>query len=523
MALDRTHYIHSRGGALGAQGLSSAADVDAIVAQLGQAPNRHLILHFHGGLVSAKAGFELAERLLPVYSAAGHPVFFIWESGAWETIRNNLLELADEPLFRQLLRKALEYALGRLGARSGARSITPQQVDASEVARTLDRFIADPQPDNVPYKDFEPASPDGARARDEIDAAEIEADLEQDQEFKRALASLPDLPSGRRSAWAPLGAAAAPRQTPFALIASEKLSERPDRRGLVTLFKAGLLLKDIVVGVIKRHRAKRDHGFYATVVEEIVRAFKIGGSGLNEWGKALQWSRMKKDCVDAFGEDPALHAGSALLARLGVALNQGLKVDRITLIGHSTGAIYICEWLAAAAQRLAGSVQFDVVLLAPAVSYARYAAMLAAQGDRIRNFRMFSMNDRLEREDQVWGADGLAGAQDWRRFVYPSSLLYLVSGILESRAGVGGALIDEPDMPLLGMERFFTSEAVYTAADFPEVAQVRAWLAGDAKRTVWSVKADAGPGLNSSCNDHGAFDNEPDTLASLGRILGQGF
>ena len=59
-------------------------DIDAIVAALCKDPRRHLVLHFHGGLVSKRAGLSVSARLTPVYSPAadrgGHPVSFVWES-----------------------------------------------------------------------------------------------------------------------------------------------------------------------------------------------------------------------------------------------------------------------------------------------------------------------------------------------------------------------------------------------------------------------------------------------------------
>ena len=61
----------------------------------------------------------------------------MWESGFVETIRNNLRELPDEPVFKNLVRKALEYALRRLGGSNGARTITPGNVDAGRSAGQL--------------------------------------------------------------------------------------------------------------------------------------------------------------------------------------------------------------------------------------------------------------------------------------------------------------------------------------------------------------------------------------------------
>lgn len=526
MSVDKKHYIHSRGGLIGGDGISSPADVDNIVLDVrGRTAPRHLTIHFHGGLVSKAAGFDIAGSLLPVY--VGGPqnaaVFYIWESGAWETIRNNFTELADEPVFKQLLRKVLEHSLKRLGLTDGARSIAPAQVDPDEVRRTLERFIANPGPDTIPYKGYEPmAAPAQTRSAIAfVDEAELQADLEQDDEFREAIASLPDIPAQRRSVLAP--APALERRTSFALLASETLSEDPGRRGLVTWWKVASFLKDVIVGVLKRYVAKRDHGLYATCVEEIVRAFKLAGSGANEWAKALQWNRMKQDCLDAFGTDMNKQAGTALLWRLRDAVQSGLELDRITLVGHSTGAIYICEWIEAADQVLPASVAFDVVFLAPAVSYERFDRTLKRCKDRIRHFRMFGMSDDLERADQVWGDDPAIAEKDWRRFIYPSSLLYLVSGVLESKESEDGRLSDEPDMPLLGMQRYCSRTDIYKAEAFPEVERVRKWLDASPGRTVWSLAQDVGPGLNSLCNDHGGFDNEEVTVESLRHIVTSGF
>jgi pimeloyl-ACP methyl ester carboxylesterase len=530
MTLDKKYYIHSRAGQLANESLTreltTAQEVGDIVAAVKSVPKCHLIVHFHGGLVPKAAGFAIAEKLLPVYTEGGHPVFFVWESGAWETIRNNITELADEPVFKELLRKVLQYTLDRLGATDGARSIAPRHANPRKVKETLEEFIRHPGRDTIPYKGFVPLAPkDTARsAADGVDAAEIQADIEGDQDLRAALATLPDIPVGQRSSLSPVGPMEPVHDTPFSRLVSENVSNDPNRRGLISMFKVASLLARVLTGVLRRYHKGRDHGLYATVVEELLRGLKVGGSALNEWGKALQWNRMKQDCEDAFAGDPELHAGTALLARLRDELNGGRDLNRITLVGHSTGGVYICAWIEAAATLLAPEVQFDIVLLAPAVSYARFDAMLSRHAQRIRTFRMFAMSDALERDDQVWGSDdNLAGGQDWRRFIYPSSLLYLVSGILESRQAADGTLTDEADMPLLGMQRFFLDEAVYDGADFPEVGEVRQWLRAKAGNMVWSPADNAGNGLNCHCNDHGAFDDEATTLESLRHIVVEGF
>lgn len=521
--IDKRHYIHCRGGRLGGDADTAAADVDDIVTALRADTRGHLILYFHVGLVTRKAGLEIAERLTPLCLGGGHPVFYVWESGAWETIRNNLLELAEEPVFKQLLRKPLEYTINRIGGVSAARSIVPGNVGPQKVKEAVDKFFANPSKQTVPYRDLEAAAKGGAARSSAIsvDEAEIQADLQSDVEFAQALAKLPDLKPSTRSALG--GAVVAERRSPFSDAVDDKVSEGPGGRGIVAWFKVAMMVKDILVNVLRRHGSSRDHGLYATVVEEIVREVKLGGSGLNEWGKALQWNRMKQDTMDAFGPDENVHAGTALLARLKRAVDDSYALRRISLIGHSTGAIYIAHWLDMAKALLPPPAQFDVLLLAPAITYQRFDECLTRHQARIGHFRMFCMRDPLERDDQVWGEDGELEAQhDWRRFIYPSSLLYLVSGILES-TGQGGDLKDVPDMPLLGMERFHALREIYADTDFPELKRVRAWLDAEPGRIVWSKAEGQGDGLNSGSFDHGAFDNDTDTVASLVSVLSRRF
>ena len=89
--MDKLHYIHSRAGHIGGGADTAPGDIDVIVEALAQDPRKHLVIHFHGGLVSKKTGLSIADRLLTedkVYSptpiTGGYTVFFVWESGAWE-------------------------------------------------------------------------------------------------------------------------------------------------------------------------------------------------------------------------------------------------------------------------------------------------------------------------------------------------------------------------------------------------------------------------------------------------------
>ena len=524
--MDKLNYVHSRGGAFGPDTDTSAQDIAAAVEAALAHKDGHLILHFHGGLVSKQTGLDLAGKLLGTYEGAGHSLFFVWESGFFETLRNNFAELADEPVVKQLLRKVMEHALKRLGSVSGTRSIAPAAVDARQVREAVDRFWADPRPENVPYRHERPhvSELQARSSASQVNEAEIQADLENDPELRAALAGLPGVPTQTRSSFAAGLGPVVERDTPVADILSHEFSSRPGQRGFIAWFKVAAFVVACLRRVLKRYAGARDHGLYATVLEEITREIKLGGSSLNQWGQALQWNRMKQDTLDAFQPDADRYVGTALVHALNQQAQAGRSLKRISLIGHSTGAIYIAQWLKACAGTPLAQVPTQVLFLAPAITYSLFDQTLRQYWAPVRRFRMFAMTDELERDDQVWGEDHKLreGERDWRRFIYPSSLLYLVSGILETQADADGQEVDTADTPLLGMERFYRLASVFDEAGFPAVVRTRQWLDAEPGRLVWSRTAEGTPaGLQSHSIDHGGFDNDELTLASLQHALSQ--
>jgi hypothetical protein len=248
----------------------------------------------------------------------------------------------------------------------------------------------------------------------------------------------------------------------------------------------------VLAAVLKRFASGRDHGVYTTVVEELLRGLYLANAG------HLVWSQMKQDTRDAFGDDPQRHGGTAFVQRL-AGMDRG-DTARTILVGHSTGAVYICELLKHADAVLPPGVKFDVVLLAPACTFKLFAHTLRDHGQRIGNLRVFTMEDALERADQL------------RRPVYLRSLLYFVSGVVE----------DEPDQPILGMQRYHEADGPYREEDFPEVDAVRRHIARRHDQVVWSI-ADGDSGLRTAARKHGDFDNDDDTLASVAHLVRNGF
>ncbi len=120
------------------------------------------------------------------------------------------------------------------------------------------------------------------------------------------------------------------------------------------------------------------------------------------------------------------------------------------------------------------------------------------------DFYMFTMPDQLERRDAV-----LRPAHAALGVVYPGSLLYVVSGMLE----------EEIDAPLLGMVRFGTGQVPF---DSQKLQKLRDYLAttGKERLTLSSVGGPPTAGkLASRATSHGAFSSDPTTMQSIQLII----
>ena len=501
MDVARDHVVHSRKGKLGAEGISSVADIKRILTKAFDAsPAAGLVVHFHGGLVKAASAKEIAERLAPVYSGAGaYPVFFVWESGLVETLKNNLQDIKDDPVFRELVKKASEWAIKQIGGQAVVRSGAGAAVDKDKLRADFDDWF-DGRATEPPVSTASPRDP-GYKTRavipDEDDLAEnINAELDNDERFQEVMAGL--YVASKRGDQATTKGGMPPAADVQVLVDDKALQELfPGRtsdstKGVLTWIRVAKFVAKIVIGVVKRHMQDRDHGTYTTIVEEVLRA-----AYLDKVGEVI-WRSMKKDTADAFADDAAC-VGTAVLAGLSALAAEGKTFSRITLVGHSTGAIYINHWIERAAKLLPGTA-FDIVLLAPANRFEDFARVLTERSASVRNLRMFAMTDENESNDRLVS------------IIYPRSLLYFVSGVLEG----------EPDVPIMGMQRFFALKDQFTAEAFPAVASVRKWFGEGDDRSVWSVKENK-DGFNSKALKHGDFDNDALTVSSLGWILQHGY
>jgi hypothetical protein len=449
---------------------TSVHQLDAFFATQGQT-DEPLLVYFHGGLVSHGAGMAAADKVATAW-AGGSTLSVVWRTGPLEVIRNNLHEAVREPLFQDLAVRVLKWAVGKLADVAQGKA-GPTLTPASD-ARIFD------DGDYADFSAIEAAAAGAAELTPEEEAAFVAA-IEADpkiQEDVWAVALGAGL-GGEVDRSKAIGTAPEPRASAIDERVLEKLVELPpgqDRaKGLLPGWawfaaRAGKILFRVVQRVVQGTH----HGTYPTVVEEVARELYLAAAG------HFLWKTIKTEVDDTFANPT--HGGSLLGDRLH-ALRVARPNKRVVAVGHSAGSIYVCGLLDHVA-RLSPDVTLDVALLAPAVTVQRFDETLARSASALDRFRMFSMDDAHEQADRCLG------------LVYPRSLLYLVSGAAEDRAG----------MPLLGLARHVRGSHPLLGAD-------------PSDRAVWSVE-DRGPGLASTAIEHGAFDDDPVTLASVARFAG---
>jgi hypothetical protein len=475
MVNSRHKMILGSGRFLGTSRAQLAAAVDAYLAAGAAAP---LVVHFHGGLVSQPAAEAMADRLLPVYQAAGgHPFFVIWQTGLAEQLKNNWQEMVKEDAFPVLVERVLQFVIGKLdqtpGEKGGAVELPSKFVIEDEINQK--QAVGE-----APFAEREPETASLDADLTAVERAQFAALLESDAALAAAAMKLsrPD----------------APELNPVleTELAQARAAVEPTEKGLIStslLVAAGVR---ILGRTVKRLANGRDHGIYTTIVEEVARELKgdlVGG---------IIWKHMKKDAADSFAGPSETHGGAALLEELG-RIQQAGHTPRLILVGHSAGAVYICHLLEKAATMLPAGLQFEVVLLAPACSFGLLDGALKAADARIARFRSFGMEDELERQDAILPP------------LYLRSLLYFVSGLLETQV----------DLPLVGMKRYHAGTSPFDAASFPEIERVGARFAALTSPWIWS-ESSAGAGLNTLARKHGDFDNDASTLQSVAHLITHG-
>lgn len=506
------HIIHLTNGQLSPLATTRPEDVAHLVSQAlaSNAPSG-IVVHFHGGLISHnKARSNIERTLYPLYAdrASAYPIFFVWESGFFDAIRNNLEEIRYEDLFQEFVKKVTEWMLKKLPAGIGFKGGSGASINEPVLREDFDAWFRGDRSSPPEQLEREPgvtaasmaAKSKGASIDQDVLEIEITESIEGDADFQDAVHAVYNglYPAGQgRPVTRGTGISVAENSL-ISKEATDKLFEAKEGTtkgfGPFTWFKIAKVVAVVVVRGIRRLQNGRAHGMYTTVVEETLRELY-----LDKIGRQIWWDMMKKDTADAFKDGPQ-YGGTAFLAELQRQLPGIESPPKITLVGHSAGAIYVCNFLKAASRWLP-DFQWDVIFEAPAVTHTMLAETIARHAANIRHFRQFGLGDEREAGDVL------------APIIYLRSLLYFVSGLLES----------EIDEPLAGMERYLKETAVYTAQSFPNIEICRRFYAGYPNSLVWAPSR-LGPGYDCECTRHGDFDDVDEaTMRSMQHILQNGY
>ena len=277
---------------------------------------------------------------------------------------------------------------------------------------------------------------------------------------------------------------------------AEKDQETPQvsSRGIFSPIKIIKALARIAFRVIRRHVRNRDHGFYPTIVEEILRELYLADLG------AWVWGSMKDKASNIWSSNDGLigeeqHIGSYFLEHLNTLQSERDVV--VNLVGHSAGAVVISH-LFDTLERYPNVSFGTIAFLAPAATSDLVVQTMLSRQDRFSAFRMYTMTDHFERNDMLV------------KGVYTRSLLYFIAGVLEP---------DMVDKPLSGMMRYASDKRPFdddATREWTNYVRSNNRLA-EADST--EVEPNAAPGFRTSSRSHGGFDNDLLTLESLTTLL----
>lgn len=489
---NRLHMLHTEGdGEL--TGKTSIADIDEMVAKAAEIG--HMVIHMHGGLVDESKAIDLGTRLIPQYIGSGtYPIILVWKSGLLETVTENWKEIFDENIFQLLLKKVTKWAVGKLGKQFGTKAIgslvTPSDLDVSiEINKR--------RAGSTPYESLRIDSNPKELSQEEEEAflGELKSDPDLEQELAAILAGI--TPGHENKTVGRKGIVTSHRVSARSLMSPDVLEElKADKKhegekGLMSSASFLIHAGKVLYRVVRRFIDGRQHvGLYTTIVEEIYREFYMANIG------ACVWNMMKNDTKDAYenvGGSP-VRGGWYLMNAIGAKMKE--KPFKVSVVCHSTGAIYVCHLLNYAVSAMRSNkvpTTFrleNLIFLAPAVDFRLFAATLTNARQLVANFRMFAL--REEEETNYWEVPVL----------YKGSLLYMISGLLEKEPG--DTETSAFDRPIVGMQRYFSKESVYRQE---EVQVVKKFIQNQQNGAIWSVTLDGPVDCRADTKKHGEFDD----------------
>ena len=494
MPIAPDNYLVLRDGKFDLTNGAGAAGLDREFTTLSKAPFPGVTIYFHGGLVDLASGEGQANTLNPlILQQRSSPAFLVWETGIKEVLENSLPSIFSEDIFQRILRRVTQFVKAKLDKSmlpAGVKAVTPLTLTRED---EIQRAINVAQTTGVMFAatPIDQLAPDDALTP--MEKAQIQTEIQADLQLQ---IQAQQIANTRREPTAPTAKGAAVRGATVTLMDPDILDDvapaKPGEKGLLSMAMLAVHIVKVVERIIERFVKHRDHGAYLTIIEEILREFYVGNAG------KFVWDGIKKEVDEAFGAANDC-GGAALVDHINTLWTGGVK-PRITLIGHSAGAIYVSRLLKELDLKLPPDFTVDLVFIAPACTFTVFAGAMNQAKKRITHLRVFGMGDPLEMKNAIAGP------------IYPASLLYFVSGVLE----------DESDTPILGMQRFYTLP-VY-AAGFPDIQAVKAFTPLTIPNAFAWADINQGPGANCDMHSHGGWITEaPATLASVLAVVQNGF
>lgn len=452
---------------------TSSTQVDELFENLQSSKKKRLVLYFHGGLIGEKKGIAAAGKIQDLFDPTpSYPVTFVWEVSFIDAIKERLKEAEGNKLFKKILEKVIKVAGSRLGIDTGAKGIGSISYDEIEQELRKDepfegilsgaKGVGDLHhlEDEYLYKDL---------------LANVEAEVASDPELSDFVEA---------------------EVSESKLLDRDKIAEKPEEgaKGIISTVKLAKALALIAFRVVKRHVQGRDHDFYPTVIEEMLRELYLADFGAWVWGGMKQKAADMWKPNDSRNGD-ALHVGSYFLQKLNdyLANNKDTSVD---LIGHSAGSIAIANLLKVSAVRHPEIKFRKIAFMAPAITIDLFCSEVIDRASRYNEFRMYTMLDEYEKKDNLVSV------------LYPRSLLYFISGVLEG----------ESDMPLAGLHRHIRAEGPYAQGDILKASQFLYFE--KLNRLVLSkTRPSVEDGMQCHSISHGSFDDDPVTHKSLLHFL----
>jgi len=217
-------------------------------------------------------------------------------------------------------------------------------------------------------------------------------------------------------------------------------------------FMEGITWLSSIFSVLERFILRTDHGGYPTLIEEVTSKFVKNGT-MDDISEG-HWKTLYEHSLEMWEEEE--QGGRFLLEQLNEICEQKEKAGiafNIDLLSHGAGSIPVC-FLLGQLEKYPFIKINKVIMVSPAVRMKLFDEQLNRHQDRFREFRMFTLQEEVEKKDHLIEE------------VYPASLLYFISGIAES----GG----KGDMPILGLHRHFREDrSPYNKSKYKNKFQVK--------------------------------------------------